>query len=234
LNKKMQSKKDVESYYSGDKIECLICGKLFKALATHIVRVHGYTVDGYKQEFNLPWGRGLTSEKTSQKKRDVMLKRLKTDARLKMTPELMAKAQQAKKRKCRDYDIKRLEGMRKNITAIHKQNSYEKAILILDVAEKLNCPACCVCVLPDMPNFHNLYAACKKHLDIKTRYEKLKKDIPRGVELRTDTSYLDLKNEIISLKENGLTAREIAKEFFISKTTVFRALNNQGAFKEIL
>jgi hypothetical protein len=52
---------DIELYFSGDTIECLICKRHFKRLHRHLAVKHGMTVDEYKTQFGLPWTRGLTS-----------------------------------------------------------------------------------------------------------------------------------------------------------------------------
>jgi ROS/MUCR transcriptional regulator protein len=52
---------DIERYFSGNRIECLICGRHFKRLQTHLAAKHGMAADDYKKRFGLPWTRGLTS-----------------------------------------------------------------------------------------------------------------------------------------------------------------------------
>jgi hypothetical protein len=52
---------DIERYFSGNRIECLICGRHFKRLQTHLAAKHGMATDDYKKRFGLPWTRGLTS-----------------------------------------------------------------------------------------------------------------------------------------------------------------------------
>src|ERR1700724_756627 len=52
---------DIEHYFSGNRIECLICGRHFKRLQTHLAAKHGMATDDYKKRFGLPWTRGLTS-----------------------------------------------------------------------------------------------------------------------------------------------------------------------------
>jgi len=56
-----RTRRDIECYFSGDTIECLICGRHFKRLQTHLVAKHGVAADDYKRRFGLPWTRGLTS-----------------------------------------------------------------------------------------------------------------------------------------------------------------------------
>ena len=56
-----KTRRDVERYFSGDTIECLICGRHFKRLQRHLAAKHGLSADDYKKQFGLPWTRGLTS-----------------------------------------------------------------------------------------------------------------------------------------------------------------------------
>jgi hypothetical protein len=56
-----KTRRDIERYFSGDTIECLICGRHFKRLQTHLAAKHGVAAGEYKRRFGLPWTRGLTS-----------------------------------------------------------------------------------------------------------------------------------------------------------------------------
>jgi ROS/MUCR transcriptional regulator protein len=56
-----RTRRAIERYFSGDTIECLICGRHFKRLQTHLAAKHGMAADDYKRRFGLPWTRGLTS-----------------------------------------------------------------------------------------------------------------------------------------------------------------------------
>jgi len=56
-----KTRRDVGRYFSGDTIECLICGRHFKRLQRHLAAKHGLSADDYKKQFGLPWTRGLTS-----------------------------------------------------------------------------------------------------------------------------------------------------------------------------
>ena len=56
---RFETKTEIEDYLAGDKVRCLLCGKLFKALPTHLERVHDITADDYRERYGLPWKRGL-------------------------------------------------------------------------------------------------------------------------------------------------------------------------------
>src|ERR1700724_1503368 len=56
-----KTRSDIARYFGGNTIECLICGRRFKRLHTHLAAKHGMAADDYKKRFGLPWTRGLTS-----------------------------------------------------------------------------------------------------------------------------------------------------------------------------
>ena len=50
---------DLASYFSGDRIVCLRCGKNFKALGIHLKTMHSMSVEKYKKIYGIPWTYGL-------------------------------------------------------------------------------------------------------------------------------------------------------------------------------
>jgi hypothetical protein len=58
---RFQTGHEIDRYYSGMMIQCLICGHLFRRLVSHISAKHGMTAAEYKGQFGLAWTRGLTS-----------------------------------------------------------------------------------------------------------------------------------------------------------------------------
>jgi hypothetical protein len=56
-----RTRREIERYFSGETIECLLCRRHFKRLQTHLAAKHAMTADEYKRRFGLPWTRGLTS-----------------------------------------------------------------------------------------------------------------------------------------------------------------------------
>jgi len=61
------NKEDIKKYYSGDRIQCLVCGKWFKSLGVHLNKTHNMSIDDYKKMFGLPWSIGLCSSETAKK-----------------------------------------------------------------------------------------------------------------------------------------------------------------------
>jgi hypothetical protein len=65
ITEPFQSVEAVRDYLSGDRVICLICGKSYKALGIHIEKIHGITVDGYRERYNIPWTYGLVCAESS-------------------------------------------------------------------------------------------------------------------------------------------------------------------------
>jgi hypothetical protein len=60
---------EVEEYVSGDKVCCLLCGKYYKSLGSHIA-VHAIDIEDYKKKYNIPRKVPLVGTKTRNKMRD--------------------------------------------------------------------------------------------------------------------------------------------------------------------
>lgn len=64
---KFQSLYDVREYLSGDRIECLVCGKSFRRLQAKHLLLHDLDADGYRERFGIPWSYSLTSAVSREK-----------------------------------------------------------------------------------------------------------------------------------------------------------------------
>jgi hypothetical protein len=56
-----QTMDEIRAYVSGNRIQCLVCGKYFRRLQyLHLLR-HDMTSDDYREAFGIPWNTSLTS-----------------------------------------------------------------------------------------------------------------------------------------------------------------------------
>ncbi len=220
-----KNKKEIEKYFEGDKIECLICGKQFKALGTHLLHKHNMEVDEYKKEFGLPWGRGLTSNMTKQKQSMILKDRLETDHRMVMTQEIMHKGQQASKRQMPKFAKKESSKRCLIMTDKKKKETIKNANKIIDMMEKEGLPACYACLFDDLPGIHTLTGATKYDKITKERYLKVKKQIPSMVELKTGLKKNALVKQIKNMRAEGMIFEDIANYFNIDKKTVINYVN---------
>jgi predicted transcriptional regulator len=51
----------VDEYFSGEAVQCLICGRRFNGLHMHLKFKHGITDDDYRKRYGIPLSRSLTS-----------------------------------------------------------------------------------------------------------------------------------------------------------------------------
>lgn len=58
---RFRTSEEVERYFSGKTIKCLLCQKPLMRLASHLFFMHAMSAAEYKVRFGLPWTRGLTS-----------------------------------------------------------------------------------------------------------------------------------------------------------------------------
>jgi len=58
---------ELANYFNEDKIQCLLCGKLYKTLGAHLLRIHGVTGDEYHEKYGIPFTYGLCSGELSQR-----------------------------------------------------------------------------------------------------------------------------------------------------------------------
>lgn len=61
----------IESYFSGDTIICLMCGKNYRNVGIHLSAVHQMTPREYKDRYGLPYSRGLISDESKAVKSSV-------------------------------------------------------------------------------------------------------------------------------------------------------------------
>jgi hypothetical protein len=64
LRRHFQTRGEVERYFGGKTITCLICGGRYGRLSYHLAAKHEMTTDEYKSRFGLPWSRGLISARS--------------------------------------------------------------------------------------------------------------------------------------------------------------------------
>lgn len=60
LNRPFETIAEIDEYFSGNLIQCLECGHMYRALGYHL-KSHGMNADEYKEKYGIPWGYGLIS-----------------------------------------------------------------------------------------------------------------------------------------------------------------------------
>ncbi len=71
---KFSSREEALNYISGDKIECLECGKMFALLEKHLRIAHTMTCNEYRDKYNIPVSIPLAGASYREKHRQKMNK----------------------------------------------------------------------------------------------------------------------------------------------------------------
>lgn len=54
-----ESRDDLERYFSGNRVVCLLCGRAFRVLGPHLRHIHDLDSDEYRDRYGIPYMRGL-------------------------------------------------------------------------------------------------------------------------------------------------------------------------------
>jgi len=66
IQKKFNTREELNEYLSQDTIQCLLCGRRFQILDTHLKNVHGVTSDDYREMYGIGYSVGLQSARKKQ------------------------------------------------------------------------------------------------------------------------------------------------------------------------
>jgi hypothetical protein len=59
-----KTREEIDHYFCGDRITCLLCGHSFRSLPKHLFEVHNLSGDEYRSMYGLPYSRGLVCGET--------------------------------------------------------------------------------------------------------------------------------------------------------------------------
>ena len=62
----------LSAYFGGSKIQCLRCGKMYRALGLHLKTAHEMEPDEYRGIYGIPWTYGLDCAETTKIRADIM------------------------------------------------------------------------------------------------------------------------------------------------------------------
>jgi len=221
-----KTKDKMLEYFSGDRIECLICGKKFLSLGSHILYKHNMTVMEYKDKFNLPSCKSLCAKST----KDKMSKSLKKRLNYMMPISAVAKlGQYAKKRNRRDYEIDRFKKEGELLAEKRRIETETHANKILDIMEEERISVAEICSKYDLRAFH-LTTACIKNKKILDKYNRIRKNKIRLIEKKTNKSKKELVNQVDKLKKQSIGTRQIAVQLGIGRTTIRRIIAREGGW----
>lgn len=219
---KFETTDQIAEYFGGNLIECLECGRCFRRLGCHLPRVHGLTMDQYREKYGLPWRRGLTSAASSQSYSDAMAARLADDderrrlveraavARLKLQPGRNRKLAPA----LRVERAARVCGKQQKayFTRAHADEMLRRVAdgrTLRDVTKDA-----------DMPKMSWWHEWARENSGYRERYRAIVETLPFPVQARAEMLGDRFRQAVIELCADGLTNKEIGGRLGVHYQTV--------------
>ena len=221
---KFENKQEIYNYFSGDKLQCLLCGKWFQRLPTHLKMIHDIGSDEYREIYGLPWKCGLCGEEFSLKLRKIMKKRRENG----FCPDLdtaREKSKQAKKRQDQPFFKKiksenLISGNKKRIKYFHED--FENLLKrMLEENKTLNE----VCKDVDMPSYSMVRQYSRRNKGFRKALDRTYEKLPFSVQARANKLSVDkFRKAITSLRQSGFWVPEISRFLGVSKSMIRRRL----------
>ena len=224
---KFTTKKEIENYFADHEIQCLLCGKWYKTLNTHLQRIHGTTKQQYCSRFGLPWKRGLACKDLSDKQGKALKKRIRegfeppVDAARKKSKEAIRRKDQPFLTNIKSRTISKYNVLRDRW--VHAD--YERTLSLM-LENQISLAE--VCKAGDLPGLTAVYEYRKTNSEFNQKYLDTFNSLPFPVQAQAQGLSYRFYDTIKRLyHEEGLPQREIAFKLGVSRRTVNLHLNHK-------
>lgn len=226
-----ETKEQVNNYFSGEKIECLLCGKEYKALACHIIRVHKTSPDNYRGLFGLPLSRGLVAEDTRDKQAASLVKRKANgDKSLTDIGKVAHLGQQTKNRPAPIF-AKKERSKRFSKIGSAKKATRDQIIAVIDEIENTGKSKYTVCLKPGFITNKTFNEGLGRYKDLNKRFTKVNSNRLSCIEQKTGMTRHEILEQVKTLSADK-TSRQICELLGIGSTTLKRIKRGEGAWSE--
>lgn len=231
---KFQTMAEVDAYFAQDPLPCLICGGRYNSLHQHVYHTHKMKADEYKEQFGIPWRRGLISASMREKQSAIMNEqRAAGILPHSPSPEHLAKLAVALKNRRPTQKAVR-NGM--SVHALSTHNREEK-LGPADYEEYLRRVASGKTISEvgkegDLMRRETFDTYCRKNPEFKAKLDEVLDGLPYELQLRCQTVGKTLKTMIVLLRDgHGASWPEIGKALGIkesSGSSIYFRLRKRG------
>lgn len=239
---KFTTPEEVYNYFNSERLICLLCGKTYKLLGTHLL-IHGSNVESYREKYGLPYSRGLVGIHLKKHKSDRMKKML-SDGVITISKEdgdrYRELAHKARRRKAQPYrksvsirngnkGIAKLTNT--PIESIHgniwKDEDYWKILKIMKDENRAPRE-----VLQDksivIPRSNSFYNKVKTDDVFRKSYFDILDNLPNEVLAKHQILGKKIREEITVLKSQSFTHAYIADKCNVSMQTINNIVKELG------
>ncbi len=235
---KFQTKEEVDSYFSGDRIQCLLCGKWYRQLGIHLGRIHDVHVDEYREMYGLPWSRGLSCRDTREIKSRVG-RQLILDGKTGHLKRNEPWNQRGPRKHAQPFvrdSMKRHMSLFQSMNPRYTREDFEK---IVDRMRKQQRRLRDVCRDPDLPGIVTYSEFIKKHPELEDDVQQAYFSMPYSLQAKYKKISPRFIEECQRLRNRKITLKKIGEKMGVSASSVRRALMmareslNPGEIKKV-
>jgi len=222
VTKSFETMDEVDKYFSEEKLTCLLCGGKYISLHAHIGGSHKMTANKYREQYGIPWNRGLAAKSMRDK-----LSRIINEQRengilpQRPTPEHIEKMQAARKDNSRPMQNAVRNNISKKALRTHGRTEKwgEK-----DIEEFLNRIKSGRTITEvgkdkDMPCREIFDQYKQNNPKFNKRFLSVWENVPFDVQVRGQKTGERFKRTIVKLRSEGKTWPEISKELNVKEST---------------
>jgi hypothetical protein len=232
---KFTSLEEIRAYLDNEKLTCLICGKEYSMLTSHLKRGHQIHPDEYKERYGITYTSRLAGTAFKAIARKLFLQKVRQGKLSTTPPEAL---------------VKKIMGMKKRPTNEAVRNTARAKVLERhgldrkydrrDFEEYLNRIASGRTIAEvsrdkDMPNAGMFYTYMKENNAFRKKFEKIWDALPFAVQARGQKLGTRFDKEIVWLRRKGLDWSDIGRVLDCNSGTAHQRwvkLGQQGKLRK--
>jgi hypothetical protein len=217
------TKDEIDQYFSNSNgIQCLLCGRVYGSLNSHLQIVHESSHEEYRSLYGLPWRKGLVSRNVSKGLSSKLTNRIKNGS-FKPKPNNKAAGDKIRAgdwRKDQPYltgiKSENARGLcKKNIK--HDHGDFEK---VLSVMRKNKIALREACMNEDLPASSGVLGYAESNPEFRKKLMDTYYAFPYDVQARAGMFSPQFYEDLKRLKAKGLPNTQIGRQLGISYKTV--------------
>ncbi len=220
---KFRTKEEIDVYFSGDRIQCLLCGRGLKALSAHLIAIHDVTSDDYREMYGLPWKRGLTSRNLNKKMSEIST-RLMREGKINSVQNYQILRRKRQRRPMQPFVRELLQRKLKPPLFILFEYTREDYKKIIERMRNEQRALSDVCIDPDLPGLRTWTLFKKSHPEFEEKIKKAYYSMPYGLQIKFSNPSPRFTRDCQRLRDQKMTMKKIGKALGVTPLSVRKAL----------
>lgn len=240
VQKPFETMDEVNAYFAAEKLTCLICGNEYVSLHVHLRNSHGIAADEYKEQYGIPWRRGLIANSLKEKQASIM-----NEQRAKgILPQAPPSSHIEKLVEASKHNRRPVQKAVRNAQKAHGLSTHGRTEKwgAKDFEEYLTRIKSGRTVTEvgkdkDMPCREVFDAYKRENSKFREKFEKIWDELPYSVQVRGQKLGARFKKEMVVLRQSGKSWPEIARILEVKESTprnTWHRLKQSGKLEQYL